>query len=124
MVERGGSTNGRVPRAFQTHGEPPQLSPIQPSDAITKESERSGDSSRGAQSKNNILEEQLAAQKEGEEELRIAKERLASHTIDIPDGEDDIEFQSDSRFGQRCFQLMWGGDKSKGATTGLILSPG
>ena len=36
------------------------------------------------------MEEQLAAQKESEEELRIAKERLASQTIDIPDGDDDI----------------------------------
>ena len=43
------------------------------------------------QAKNNILDEHIAAQKESDEELRIAKERLASQTIDIPDGEDDIE---------------------------------
>ena len=43
------------------------------------------------QAKNKILEEQLAAQKESEEELGIAKERLSSRTIHILDGEDDIE---------------------------------
>ena len=37
------------------------------------------------------MEEQLAARKESEEELRIAKERLSPTTIHIPDGEDDIE---------------------------------
>ena len=42
------------------------------------------------QATNKILEEQLAAQKESEEELRIAKERFSSRTIDIPDGDDDI----------------------------------
>ena len=48
--------------------------------------------------KNKILEKRLAAQKESEEELRIAKERLSSKTIHIPDGEDDIEqlFQASS----------------------------
>ena len=43
------------------------------------------------QAKNKILEEQLVAQKESEEELGIAKERISSRTIDIPDGDDDIE---------------------------------
>ena len=43
------------------------------------------------QANNRILEEQLAARKESEEELRLAKERLSSATIRIPDGEDDIE---------------------------------
>ena len=43
------------------------------------------------QARTNILEEQLATQKECDEELGIAKERLASQTINIPDGEDDIE---------------------------------
>ena len=43
------------------------------------------------QARNNILEEQLAAQKESDEEPIIANELVASQTIDIPDGEDDIE---------------------------------
>ena len=42
------------------------------------------------QARNKILEEQLAMQKQCDEESRIAKERLSSQTIDIPDGEDVI----------------------------------
>ena len=38
-----------------------------------------------------MLEEQLAARKESEEESEIVKERISSTTIHIPDGEDDIE---------------------------------
>ena len=43
------------------------------------------------QARSQVLAEQFAAQKECDEELIISNERLASQTIDIPDGEDDIE---------------------------------
>ena len=46
------------------------------------------------QARSNILEEQLAKQKQSDEELIIAKERLSSQTIDldqITDGDDEVE---------------------------------
>ena len=65
MTKRRGSKDGRVPRAFQTQGEPPQPSPIQSNDQRTKMSERFGDSSSGAsREKQHFRKEQFTAQKE------------------------------------------------------------
>ena len=46
------------------------------------------------QARSRILEKQLAKQQQSEEELRIAKERLSSQTIDVdklPEGNEEIE---------------------------------